>query len=85
MDKEFYDNLHYQNGIDCCVWEFRDDFARCAALATLYNTREQGKRKTTYLLRTGECIPCCVSALLARDWSLVDNARGLSEGVVHIL
>jgi hypothetical protein len=54
-------------------------------LATLYNTREQGKRKTTYLLRTGECIPCCVRALLARDWSLVDNARGLSEGVVHIL
>ena len=85
MDREFYDNLHYQNGIACCVWEFRDDFARFAALATLYNTREQGKRKTTYLLRIGECIPYCVRVLLARDWSLVDNDKGLREGVIHTL
>lgn len=85
MDREFHDKLHYQNGISCCVWEFRDDFARCAALAVLYNAREHGKRKTTYLLRTGECIPCSVRALLARDWSLVDKTKGLNEGVVHIL
>ncbi|EPE32592.1 hypothetical protein GLAREA_07726 [Glarea lozoyensis ATCC 20868] len=85
LDREFHDNLHYQNGVACCVWEFRDDFARCAALAALYNSQESGKRKTTYLLRTGECVSCCVRALLARDWSLTNDSKGLKQGVVHIL
>jgi len=85
MDREFFDKLHYQNGIACCVWDFRDDYARCTALAAMYNATETGKRRASYLLRTGECIPCCVRALLARNWSLIDEARGLKEGVVHIL
>ena len=85
MDREFHNKLHYQNGISCCVWEFRNDFAQCAALAVLYNAREHGKLKTTYLLKTGECIRCCVRARLARDWSLVDKAKGLNGGVVYIL
>lgn len=85
VDQGFYDKLHYQNGIACCVWEFQNDLARCATLAVLCGTRQGGARKTTYLARTGECIPCCVRALLLRSWSLTEPATGLKQGVVHIL
>jgi hypothetical protein len=79
LNRDFYDKLHYQNGIACCVWSFQQDLAKCTALSLLSRSQAQGKRTLMMWMRSGECIPCCLKFVLGIQHTLI------GEAVIHII